>query len=352
MIVTMKKQVFALTFVVVVVSGCGGGGSSGTQTTNPAPVAPVAPVAPAAPAYVAANLQTNVPQMTYAAGSAELEFASNFADFRTKQGLGALIQRPELDISASNHLKYILRNDSRYGGNIDFSTNDPITGRSFFHIETLGNPLFTGNQESDRAKSANYNSTSVGEEVTFGGGKGGLVALNSLISTIYHRAGLMFQSPRDFGISAGTDLSQTFVLEAGVIGQGQSNASDYLGVYPGDNQVNVGLHAGVEVPNPFPDLSLYNTDYPTKTGYPISVAIKEFYILDVTEFTVTEMGQSAALDARLMTKDNDPNHYLGSNIAFLTSKTPYKPNTTYQVSFKGKSNGFAIAKYWIFTTQK
>jgi hypothetical protein len=55
----------------------------------------------------------------------------------------------------------------------------------------------------------------------------------------------------------------------------------------------------------------------------------------VTTFTVTEAGQAAPMDARLMNRSNDPNAYLSSNVAFLIAKAPFKSGTSYNVKFVG-----------------
>jgi hypothetical protein len=189
----------------------------------------------------------------------------------------------------------------------------------------------------------------VGEEVSFAGGKGGKFAFSGLAATIYHRAGLMFQSPRDVGVSVGQDRSQTVTFEFGYA-NAQSNASDFLGIYPGDNQINVGRYTAVETPNPFPDLSTGNDDFPTKTGYPVSVVSQDGTSLEVLTFTITEAGSTAPLDARLMTKASDPNFYLASNIAFLVAKGTLKANTTYAATFSGRVNNVAVSRSWKFTT--
>jgi hypothetical protein len=294
-------------------------------------------------------LQTAVPALTYASTSEEFAFITGFNDFRQKQGLGLLAQNSQLDKSAQNHLQYVLKNDVNNGGTVNFNTIDPATGTPMLHIESADKPLFTGVVPLDRAKASGYTGSGVGEEVTFAGGKGAQVALDSLIATVYHRAGLMFQGARDVGVAAGQDQSQTFVLEYGYA-TAQTNASDYIGVYPADNQTGVTLHAFVETPNPFPELSTSNTDFPTKTGYPVSVAAKEGATLEVVTFTLTEAGTAAPLDARLLTKANDPNQYLASNIAFLSAKAALKSNTTYSVVFSGRVNGVVINKNWKFTT--
>jgi uncharacterized protein YkwD len=349
-------KTYKLTAVAVALStllaACGGGG--GDSSTSSAPTSPPVSTTPSTPVVTPpvvtpGNLQTSVPALTYAPTSQEFAFVTAFNDFRQKLGLGLLAQNTALDLSAQHHLQYVLTNDVNNGGTVDMSTNDPATGRSMFHIETVGKPLFTGVQEFDRAKAAGYTGVYAGEELTFGGGKGAAVAFAGIVRTVYHRYGLMFQGPTDIGVAVGQDASQTFDLEFGNTTE-QSVASDYLGTYPSDKQTGVDLFAGVETPNPFPDLSTSNADFPTKTGYPVSISAKQGATLEVITFTLTESGAGAPLDARILKADNDPNHYLKADAAFLVAKAPLKPNTTYSVAFSGRVNNGLVSKTWTFTT--
>jgi uncharacterized protein YkwD len=352
-----KTSVSAVAVALFLVA-CGGGGGGDSSPApapvgnTPAPVVTTPPVTVPAPAPVVtpANIQTTVAPFSYATTSEEYKFVTAFNQFRAQVGLGLLAQNSLLDKAAANHLAYVLRNDVNTGGTVNMSSFDTATGRPQFHIESADKPLFTGVQEIDRAKSVGYSGVYVGEQGTFGGGKGAQAAFDSLTSTIYHRAGLMFEGPREVGIAVGQDRSQTFVVEFGYA-SAQSNASDFIGIYPGADQTGVGLHTGVETPNPFPDLSTANADFPTKTGYPVSVMSKAGTSIEVLTFTLTEAGSATSLDARLMTRDNDPNRYLPTNFAFLAAKAPLKTSTTYTVKFSGRVNNVLVNKEWKFTTR-
>ncbi|BDT60184.1 hypothetical protein MasN3_36780 [Massilia varians] len=198
-----------------------------------------------------------------------------------------------------------------------------------FHIESPSRPGFTGIQELDRAKFVQYAGPYVGETGSFGLGKGASKAFGDLLATVYHRAAFMYQSPRDIGIVVGTDKDQTVIVEFGYETKKQFNASNYFGSYPADKQTGVRLVAATELPNPFSDITLQ--EYATKTSYPVNVVSAEGTTLAVTSFTMTESGQTTALDVRLITKDNDPNKYVRANTAFLVGKAPFKPNTIYSV---------------------
>lgn len=346
-----SASIAAAVAVATLISACGGGGGGNTAVTAPTgPTTPTGPTIPTGPPVTPGDTQTTVPALTYAATSQEYAFVSALNDFRDKVGLGLLAQNTKLDTASANHLGYLIANDVNNGGTVNFNTYDQVTARSMLHIESGALAKFTGVQEGDRAKFAQYDGSYVGEEVTFGGNQGGAAAFGTLVQTVYHRAGLMLQNVREIGAAVGTDKSQTVVMEMG-LKTNQSVASDYVGVYPYNGQTGVALHAYVETPNPFPDLSTANDDFPTKTSYPVSVSVVTGNTIAVTTFTVTEASQAAPMEARLIIRANDPNGYLTSNVAFLIAKAPFKSGTTYNVKFTGANNGVAFTKEWSFKTK-
>jgi uncharacterized protein YkwD len=334
------KANYSLTAVACafLLAACGGGGGG-----NGASTAPVTPVTPPVVTPPASDIQTSVAAPTYAAGSQELAFFTIFNDFRSKLGLGLVAQNTKLDAADQNHMKYLMTNTD-----VDFSAVDPKTGRPYFHLEDPARPNYTGVTELDRAKFTQYPGVYVGEFGAYGKGQGAAVAITDLIATVYHRSGLMFQFPREVGIAVSNDPNQTIVVTLGYQTTMQYNASNFFGTYPADKQTNVPRVAYIETPNPFPDVAY--ADFNTKTSFPINVVSEASTTLAVTSFTVTEAGQTAAHDSRLLTKDTDPNKQLAANTAYLVGKSPFKANTTYNVSFTGTVNGAAVAKTWSFTT--
>lgn len=347
-----KLSIIAATLSVLL-SACGGGGGDSATGNTPVGGTPTTPVpaptpVPTTPPVVVtpppSDLQTSVPAATYLASSQEMAFYSALNDFRAKVGLGLLAQNTALDQAAKNHVNYVLTNTD-----VNFSAVDPKTGRAMFHIEETGRAGFTGVQEADRAKAAGYVGTYVGESGAYGMGGGGLNVFNSLLGAVYHRQGLMFQEQRDIGIAIGNDASQTAVIELGYMTTPQSNASNFMGVYPADKETNIPLASYPELPNPFPELTTYDA-IKAGTSFPISVIGKSFTTLTVKSFTVKEQGQSAPLPAWLFTSQNDPNKLVQSNAAFLVARGAFKPNTTYTVEFIGTVNGKDETKTWSFTT--
>lgn len=353
--ITNSKAITSLctaAMISIVVAGCGGGGNGASSTIpapNNVPTSPqvTSPVV-AAPVIAAPSLQTTVPAPTYAAGSHELAYFNTLNAFRKSVGLGYLAQNTKLDLAAKNHLAYVQTNFII--PNIDYTTVDPATGKLAFHVENPVKPGFTGVTAADRARFAGYASSSVGEEGSFGNGGGGVAAVNALVNTVFHRDGLMAQGPADMGVAIGTDTFQTLVVNFGILTTAQKQASDFIGVYPVEGQTVVPLYAGIEAPNPFPEITL--AQFSTNTGYPISIVAETSVALVTTSFTVTEEGQSTALNSRVLVKGSNEQTklYLGENSAYLVAKSPFKPKTRYNVRFSGTAGAKAISRTWSFTT--
>lgn len=340
----MKNQIKSVLAVAIAASlaACGGGGSSSSVETPPVVNPPV--VVP--PTVTPSDLQTSVPALTYPQNSAEFTFVTAFNNFRAAAGLGLLAQNPALDKAAASHLKYVNEHASYYGGTVDMSALNTQHNTPNFHIEDSAKSGFTGVKALDRANFAGYGGTYVGESGSYGDAA---ESFAKLVATIYHRQGLMFQSPRDIGIAIGSDAFKTAVIETGYTMKGQSNASDYLGAYPADKQSLVPLFAGAETPNPYPDVvGGAAADVAKSTSYPVSISAKEFSSFEVTSFAITQDGQATPLKMRLFTNKSDS--FVGSTFAFLVGYEPFKPSMKYNVSFTGKVNGQNVTKTWSFTT--
>ena len=345
----MKNSLFCTRLTIVataaLLAACGGGGSSDPALPTPVPVVTPAPIVTPVPVVTPASLQTTVPALTYATSSEEYAFVSAYNDFRGKHGLGLLAQNPALDTAAKNHLNYLMLNKDT---NWITGILDPASGVPLFHIENPARSGFTGVTELQRMQFAGYPATYGGEFGSYGGGRGGKIAFQSLINTVYHRMGLMSQFPREIGIAAGTDGYQTFVIEYGYQSTQQRNSKDFFGAYPADSQTGIPLSTSLETPNPFPDVTY--SELASKTSYPVSVASQEYTSLTVGAFTITEAGQSTALPGRIMTQANDQNNMIWKNVAFFIGGAPFKANTTYNAAFSGTVNGAAINKTWSFST--
>jgi uncharacterized protein YkwD len=344
-----SMRLFALSAVIsLAIAGCGGGSGSGGE--NPVAINPVTPVSPPVPASPVvsspqeAHLQAAMAP-TYNTGSSESLALIKFNAFRAAQGLGPLNQNANADIASKNHAAYVTANQS--GGTP--------------HAEVAGKPGFTGVDAMDRLIAAGYPAKSATEVIAFSMQfpSPDASAIDNLANTVYHRASMMYQGMTTVGIAPETQDSPLYVAIG--LTTPQVNAGDYVGMYPANNQANVWLTHSVESPNPFyQEMAMSQENMCTKTSAPVSLTSEASTTLNVTTFTVTEEGQTAPLDARLITKvtSAQDNTYLTPNVAFLVGKAPFKPNTKYIVHFVGKAIGAAtgsaaglmIEKSWNFTT--
>lgn len=329
---TLKMTVVALS---VALTACGGGGSSGTSTVTPPVTPPISQTCPngaldfptCTPAVTPANLQLTVPTPTYQASSDELVTFTELNAFRKLMGLGLLAQNSALDLAAKNHSAYIVKN------------------QIFGHLEDAAKSGFTGANPQDRAYFTGYKGFA-SEAVGVGAAP---IGIRGLINTIYHRDGIAFQGFKDVGISFNGGWTTPVVIDLGAE-KLQNNASNFTTTYPVDGQVNIPLTMMVESPNPFPDLSTANSDFPTKTSSPISFYSAAGTTVNVGSFTVSQFGQTSPLNVRLLNSVNDPNKSIQPNVVHIIGNAPFQPNTKYVVNFVGTVNGVAVNKTWSFST--
>jgi uncharacterized protein YkwD len=328
--------------VALTLAGCGGGGGSSTPVAS-SPTAPAVPTTPVSTVQ-AASLQDAVAPTYTAGSSSDVEFKKINA-FRAGQGLGPLNQNANADIAAKNHQAYVAVNVS--GANA--------------HVEVAGTPGFTGATVKDRLIAAGYPAVIAGEVIAFSPEfpNPDLSAVDNLINTVYHRAGMMYQAFTTVGIADENATNPLFMDLAAT--KSQVNAGDYVGVYPTNGKTGVWLTHGVELPNPFyQEMEATQANMCAYTSSPVSLASEASTSLSVTSFTITEAGQTTPLDVRLITSatSTQDTTYLGTNVAFIVGKVPFKANTTYNVHFVGKATGTAtgstaglsIDKSWSFTT--
>ena len=329
-----------------VLAGCGGGGDGGggSPPTPTPPPTPTQPATPTPPPVQAAALITAAPS-AYTVGTEAANVYAAMNSFRSAQGLGPILQSTNIDLAAKNHQSYVFTHQS--GGDA--------------HKEIAGQSGFTGVDAIDRLVAAGYAATVGGEVIafntTFPITNSNVVEI--LADSVYHRSGMIAQGMTHMGFAPQDDNSPSYIN----LGQitPQKNAGNYVGTYPVDGQTGLSLTHYVESPNPFYlEMPMTSDNMCKFTSYPINVASEASTVLRVTSFTVTENGQTTPLDVRLITKATSAqdNLYLGSNVAFIVGKAPFKKNTKYNVHFvgtatgsaTGTANGMAIDKSWSFTT--
>jgi len=335
------KKISSLVAVSVslLISACGGGGSSSNTPSSPIIITP--PVT--TPTITPANLQTNVTAPNYSMPQAANVFNA-INNFRANQGLGLVKQDLSLDISTDSHNKYCDIN------------------QCYSHTQEPSKLGFTGITPGDRAVYTNYGSASVTEVAASQsylvpeGVETSLV--NSLINTVYHREVLMNQAVTDIGVSylvkstmIQGQTSPLFTVYLYVdlgLKKMQNNASDFVTVYPRDNQSDVTLFMNTELPNPVPDISVTQNEFSRKTSSPVSFTVALGKTLKVKTFKIKNALTNMDFPARLITQSTDS--LMNLNSAYLVGYQPFEKNTKYIVEFDGLSNGTEITKTWSFTT--
>ncbi|GAC1605652.1 MAG: hypothetical protein NVS3B3_03940 [Aquirhabdus sp.] len=352
----MFTKFFSKLSVVLIVgslAACGGGGGSSTSTppiavTCASPQVLVNGVCTnPSPTVIPANLQTSVPIPTYQAGSVELQAFNELNNIRKLIGLGLLVQNSKIDLAAANHANYI-------------ALNIDANATAFGHSENAAMPGFTGVTPADRNVFAGYG-IAVGEDVASNNYIAAIQSpVQSLASTVYHRASILQQCFKDVGIGYRNHVTpiglivNPVVIDLGAQNGCQTNASDFTYSYPMANQSNVPFSMTPENPMPFTDMpkdQYGNFDWDKGTSYPITIGVAAGSVLTMDSMTVTEQGSTIPLDMRVLTAANDVNKFLTSDQITFVGKAPFKPSTTYNVVFKGASNGKAFTMSYPITTR-
>jgi hypothetical protein len=326
------------------------------------------------------SLQNYMTTPTYQAGTEELAAFYAINTFRNSVGLGYWNQSIYLDNAAYYHMQYSINNPNASDPSLPFQTD----------IEVAGNPNFYGTTPSNRAITAGYyfventplalnvSTAYVGELYSTGSGAD---IVNTMVNTIYHRSGLMAQATVALGFArdtSGTITASTpthWWVSHGRLTTSQSVASNYVGVYPYDQEINVPLHMDAENP------SVYSTvagafDFTNNTSSPVSITTSTLVQLSEISFTVMPVGSSTPLAGNVWKMSNDPNlntsdysqatinlttppapvPTLAANEVYWVGTKPFLPNTTYIATFVGSTYLIpyavtnSITKSWTFTT--
>lgn len=312
----LSLQLAAMFFAVAMLAGCGGGGSGGEPGQTPAS------------APVSTNLETSVPQPTYAVASGEAIAFATFNAARQQCGFGLLAQNARLDTAAAGHGKYLALNNV------------------MSHFQVAGNPGFTGERPFDRAVAAGYGTTQVGEDINFGGtGETADYLTRGLLAAPYHAIGALF-GYRDIGLSwvpsfsgAANNLIVEFGLAAGTTLQ---DAGAVL-TYPCEGTTGVRTAMSGEMPNPFPN------DLATVWGQPIIVN----GVSDLTIRSASLTGPNGSLPIKAIYgggQANDPNGVCRGAWACVLPAA-LTANTTYAVTVAGTSGGATFNLAFSFKTR-
>jgi uncharacterized protein YkwD len=298
-------------------AACGGGGGGENAT---APAEATLQQEPGAPAF---------------AGDTALD-GFNWINFRRAQaGIPTLTRNNVVDVAAQGHSNYQ-------------KLNNTIT-----HVQTPGQPGFTGATLLDRLQAAGYvfnpsASFAYGEVIAAASDTSGFYLAEELVTAIYHRFVMFEPIFKEGGAGAATVpggytyFTNDFTANNG-FGPGLGSGQLVLYPYAGQSRVPTVFFSDQEAPDPVPDQN--------EVGYPISVHANFTSDLSVDRFTVRPRG-GADMAVRLLTKVTDPQTNLsGPAAAAIIPLTVLAAGTTYDVVFSGQIDSVQIDKTWSFTTR-
>jgi len=316
-------NIYPALLCLLLVTACGGGGGGGSSGGSAPPVASAAP-----PSVTGVTTQDpNAPLVT---GDTATD-GFNYMNYRRLQaGLQAVTRNSQLDVAAQSHSNYQ-------------QLNHQIT-----HVETVGNPGFTGVNLSDRLAAASYqfgqNGYAFGEVISSSSDPSGVNAAEDLIAAIYHRFVIFEPAFKEAGAGAATTESGTtyFTVDFAVNGLSRTSGQANYIVYPYADQHNVptNFFSDFESPDPIPDKN--------EVGYPISIHADIISTLTINTFTVQPHG-GTVLPVKLLTQQTDTNTS-GSEAAIIPLDR-LTAATTYDVQFAGSVDGIPVTRSWSFTTQ-
>lgn len=312
----------------LVLAACGGGGSDSTASSTTPAVAndtgnaggsggtsTTVPVDPSAPALTG-NIATD---------------GLNWINYRRGQaGVVQLTRNSLIDTAALGHSNYQ-------------KTNNVVT-----HVQTAGNPGFTGASLGDRLAQAGYvfntnASRAYGEVISATSNTSGQFMAEELITAIYHRFVMFEPMFKELGSgSATTSAGYTYFTTDFAANNGYGTGISGIVVWPYSGQTAVAsiFYSDYESPDPVAGQN--------EVGYPVSVHANINATVTVQTFTIQPHGGSA-LTVKLLAHASDTE--TPASAAAIVPLAPLKAATVYDVAFSGAVNGVAVTKSWSFTTK-
>jgi tetratricopeptide (TPR) repeat protein len=241
---------------------------------------------------------------------------------RADAGLPAVRLDPRLSASALSHSFYWL-----------FNYFAPSVAGLGIHLETAGDPGYTGVYPWTRSIAFGYPNQRIGEDITHSGAPDTAVA--EWVNSVFHRFSILRPDLRvigygeaDVGSIAMEDMEFGFAIA--------TNAPPVL--YPGAGQTQVpAIFVDNELPDPVPH------GEPRTTGYPVTVTFSEAERVSMQSFTLTAPG-GQRLAAYLLAPSAST-----ENSASLLPVAPLVPVGVYTARISATVNGSAYVRSWTFT---
>lgn len=338
-----------LTFsILLLFSACGGGGTGSTDSAD----------------LSSANAFSST---VYEDDSwfSTLEYLNSI---RHEMGMVELQDNELLSIAAKNHSLFLKENFA--------------DGIHYGHTEVSGLSHFTGVDPWDRVGYMGYDGFD-GENIS-SGRNSFHAAIDSLMTGVYHRFGLLSLSADEMGgemsevngykiyvTESGNSkiealCSQEFGREAGVYYTGVCSDSDKLIpagpffeawdaskaknpvaiLFPYEGQIDVTpVFENHEHPDPLPDIT-------TNTGNPISIVFNDYHVTSVSmvSFRLFDSSGEEITNSRILTQKSDPNHRFNTYEYAFFPLDPLGSGVTYTVEASFIVDGSNWEKRWSFTT--
>ncbi len=264
---------------------------------------------------------------------------SRLNQYRADLGLSQLVTHQLLDQTALAHSQYLSALQDR-----SVLSKLAPDGTPEMHLERTGFAKFTGVTIGDRVKRQGYRYPA-GEQVVFNERyNSGADVVDQLITTVYHRSGLLNPVWSELGTAADTPDA---VL---VLGEGSTKskvAGDWLAYYPAHQSFARRIAFQNELPDPAPER-------PGQwLGLPISIHAAAGMRLQVQQFVVQRLSSNMqapvqTVDGKILDSAHD--RLVGANEAFFLPLMPLDYSAQYDVSVQLLINQVPRALRWTFQT--
>lgn len=248
---------------------------------------------------------------------------------RAQAGLQPMILHESLIGSSAAHSHYMALNNQ------------------MAHIETNGNPGFTGAEPWDRAMAQGYTSSNVWEGIGYYKitNNGQIVHrepnenVDDQVSGPFHRIAPLYSGLAHFGYGEDSTSNGIFYYTCNY---GNTTWGDIeTVVYPGEGQTDIPLvFPGHESPDPFPNAQ-----------YPVGYAVTLFSSLNAEPMQVQNYSLKPVGGINLSLVTFMPSSESGYPFVFaMAAKDPLLPGTEYEAHIEAIAGGKAFNKTWRFTT--
>ena len=241
---------------------------------------------------------------------------------RAAAGLAPVRLDPRLSASALSHSFYWL-----------FNYFAPSVSGLGIHLETRGDPGYSGAYPWTRAVGFDYPNERIGEDITHSGAPGTAVA--EWVNSVFHRFAIMRPDLRYVGYGE-ADIGSVLIEDMEFGFAVAAPAAPVL--YPGAGQTHVpATFVDNELPDPVP------AGKPRTTGYPVTVTFSAADRVSMHSFTLTSPS-GAVLAAYVLAPSGST-----ENSASLLPVSPLVAGAAYTARISATVNGSAYSRTWTFT---